>query len=225
MKKIINLLIIAIMCVTMAVPAFAADFVPSITYKDGPDLNNATMNGTTVTSALVITTISEAKNKTTNITQEERDMLLDLYKKLDSGEMKLPISNQDFVIRELVDISYSASSDGSQEEWLKTDGNTITVTLDLGIKSAHDLAVLVYVDGQWVEAEKIVSKGNGIFAITFEELGPVAICVDSDAQVSPPKTGDDNGSAMLLWGGVLLGSVVAVVVLVILFKRSKKEEE
>lgn len=40
MKKVICLLIVLMLCLSMAAPAFAAedDFVPSIGYKDGPKI-------------------------------------------------------------------------------------------------------------------------------------------------------------------------------------------
>ena len=71
MRKIVCLLIVALMCMTMAVSAFAAEntFVPSISYKDGPEVEKAEQNGETVTACVVVTSLKEASQKTTDVTQ------------------------------------------------------------------------------------------------------------------------------------------------------------
>lgn len=229
MRKLLSMVIALVLCLSLAVPAYAAgNFVPSITYKDGPDIEDSIMDGKDVTGCLVVTSIAGAKNKTTDITQDERDLLLDIYKKLNSGEMKLPIANDEYVIRELVDVSFAYNGcvvTHTHEEWLEKEGNTIVVDFNLGVKSSADVIVLVYVDGQWVKAESVVNRGYGIVSAEFEEIGPVAFCVRVEDQIAPPKTGDTNASDIMLWGGVLLGSVAALLILLVLFKRSKDNEE
>ena len=229
MKKVLCMLMALVLAVSLAVPAFAADtFVPSITYKDGPDVDNGSMNGERVTTCLVVTSISEAKDKSTDITQEERDQLLDLYAKLDSGKMKLPIANDQYVVRELVDVSYSAIGcvvDHDHEEWLKKDGNTATIDFDLGVPGGTEVVVMVYTGEEWVAAEQVTNLGGGIVRVVFEDLGPVAFCVKEEAQAPSPDTGDTGGQRVLLWGAVAAGSVAALLILFVLLKRSKKDEE
>lgn len=229
MKKVLCMLMALVLAVSLAVPAFAADtFVPSITYKDGPDVDNGSMNGERVTTCLVVTSISEAKDKSTDITQEERDQLLDLYAKLDSGKMKLPIANDQYVVRELVDVSYSVIGcvvDHDHEEWLKKDGNTVAVDFDLGVPGGTEVVVMVYTGEEWVAAEQVTNLGGGIVRVVFEDLGPVAFCVKEEAQAPSPGTGDTGGQRVLLWGAVAAGSVAALLILFVLLKRSKKDEE
>ena len=229
MKKLLCMLIAVVLAVSLAVPAFAADsFVPSITYKDGPDIQTGTMNGENITGCLVVTSISKAKNKSTDITQEERDLLLELYDQLNSGEMKLPIANDKYVIRELVDVSFLQSSCvkvHDHEEWLNRDNTKVTVTFKLGVKSSAEVLVYVYVDGKWVAADQVTNLGNGNVSVVFESIGPVAFCVNKDSQVTPPKTGDTAGSQLFLWGTVMAGSVAALLILVVVFKRSKDKEK
>lgn len=244
MKKLLCMLMALVLSVSLAVPAFAAnEFVPSITYKDGPEVDAGTMNGEQVTVCLVVTSITEAKEKTTDITQEERDQLLELYDKLDSGEMKLPLANDEYVIRELVDVSYAyigCTQDHDHEEWLKQEGNTVTARFDLGVPAGAEVAVMVYNGAEWVAAEKVVNCGNGIVEVVFEDLGPVAFCVKSESQSAAPTpnapqttaapdgtvdTGDTGGQQILLWGAISAGSVAALLILFVLLKRSKKEED
>ena len=229
MKRLFCLLMVLVITMSLAVPAAAADtFVPSITYKDGPDINTATMDGGDVKGCLVVTSISKAKNKSTDITQDDRDLLLDVYSKLNSGEMKLPIENDKYVIRELVDVSFmynNCRAPHDHEEWLKKDNTTVTVDFKLGVKSSAEVLVLVYVDNKWVPAEKVTNRGNGNVTVVFEEICPVAFCVDTDSQVTPPKTGDTAGQRIFLWGSVMAGSVAALLILLVVFKRSGDEEE
>ncbi|MBR4077437.1 MAG: hypothetical protein IKK17_02405 [Oscillospiraceae bacterium] len=229
MKRLFCLLMVLVIAMSLAVPAAAADtFVPSITYKDGPDINTATMDGGDVKGCLVVTSISKAKNKSTDITQDDRDLLLDVYTKLNSGEMKLPIENDKYVIRELVDVSFmynNCRTPHEHEEWLKKDNTTVTIDFKLGVKSSADVLVLVYVDNKWVPAEKVTNRGNGNVTVVFEEICPVAFCVDTDSQVTPPKTGDTAGQRIFLWGSVMAGSVAALLILLVVFKRSGDEEE
>ena len=229
MKRLFCMLMVLVIAVSLAVPVAAANtFVPSITYKDGPDINTSNMNGENVKGCLVVTSISEARNKSTDITQEERDLLLDLYKKLNSGEMKLPIANDKYVIRELVDVSFLYSScvkNHTHEEWLERENTVVTVDFELGVNSKAEVLVLVYVDGEWTPAKKVTNRGNGNVTVEFEDIGPVAFCVNVDSQVTPPKTGDTAGQRVLVWGGVMAGSVAALLILLVAFKRTKEEEK
>ena len=107
MKRLITMAVFLAFCLSMACPVFAAadTFVPSISYKDGPEIIEGEMKEEDVEACLVVTSIRAALEKATDISQEARDLLLDVYEKLDSGEMKLPMED-DYVIRELVDLSW-----------------------------------------------------------------------------------------------------------------------
>ncbi len=229
MKRLFCMLMVLAVAMSLALPVAAADtFVPSITYKDGPDIYTATMDGDNVKDCLVVTSISKAKNKATDVTQDDRDLLLDVYAKLNSGEMKLPIENDKYVIRELVDVSFmhsNCSGSHEHEEWLKKDNTVVTIDFELGVKSSADVLVLVYLDGQWVPAEKVTNRGNGNVTVVFEEICPVAFCVDTDSQVTPPQTGDTAGQRIFLWGSIMAGSVAALLILLVVFKRSDEEEK
>ena len=230
MKKLLCMLMVLVVSLTLALPVAAANdtFVPSITYKDGPDINTATMDADDVKGCLVVTSIAKAKNKSTDITQDDRDLLLEVYDKLNSGEMKLPIANDKYVIRELVDVSFMYNNcrvPHEHEEWLKQDNTFVTIDFDLGVKSSADVLVLVYVDNEWVPAEKVTNRGNGNVTVVFEDICPVAFCVNVDSQVTPPQTGDTAGQRVFLWGAVMAGSVAALLILLMLFRRSDDEEK
>ena len=110
MRKIFAIGAVLLLLAVMSVPALGAedDFVPSITYKDGPEIVEAEQNEEDVTHCMVVTSILEAKKKETDITQPDRDLLLEVYEQLVEDSMELPVDD-DLVVRELVDVSFRYS--------------------------------------------------------------------------------------------------------------------
>ena len=232
MKRLICLMVSLLICFSMVMPAVAAEgeFVPSITYKDGPELISATINGK---DCIVITSIKQAKDKTTDITQDERDLLLDVYAKLEDGSMKLPL-DYDYVIRELVDINFKFDACREQDshneihdEWLEKEGNTITIVLKLGISKKDSLEVLQYKNNAWKPIEKVTNNGDGTVTLVFEHFCPVAFVLkESNSPNAPgvpnnPKTGDVMGQNLGLWIALMAGAAVALVAVVTISRKKK----
>ena len=220
MRKLSAIALVALLLATLVVPAFAAEneFAPSIGYKDGPELDKAEMNKEDVTPCLIITSVLQAKNKETDITQPERNLLIEIYNQLLSNEMVLPLEKDDFVVRELVDVSWRYSDcvqvDHRMDEWLSRPNNTVTVTLKTNIPSDLEVVVLVYVNEQWVQVAQVTRNSDNSLTCVFEEIGPVAICVrEKDGE--PPKTGDSVGRILWLWILLLVTSFGALTVLVL----------
>ena len=225
MKKVICLLVVLMLCLSMAVPAFAAedDFVPSIGYKDGPEIIKGEQDGKDVTDCLIVTTIKEAEEKSTDITQDDRDLLLDVYDKLMNDEMTLPIEC-DYEIRDLVDVSYkyedcrTAEGHGNKPEELKEEGVTVTITFDMGLCPREVLEVYVYINGQWVAVENVVNNGDGTLTVEFEDICPVAF-VKTLCNAAP--TGDAARSQLGIFIGLMVVSAAAIVVLLCLKGKKK----
>lgn len=216
MRKLICLIGAVAMCFALGSRVFAAEqeFVPSITYKDGPQIDSAEMDSQNVGSCLVVTTIQGAKEQKTDITQDARDLLLDVYDQLKEGTMQMP-SEAGKVILELVDVSFKENhcvqqGHGHREE-LEKPGTTVTVTFDLTVPTRAELTVFIYHDGQWKPVEQVRNTGDGEVTCVFEDICPVAFCVDSNFNVDVPKTGDTG--QVLLWLMVLVLSGAGVVVL------------
>ena len=225
MRKVLCVLCALVIGLTFVLPVFADTFVPSITYKNGPAVKNAELDGQRVTGCVVVSSIKDAKEKSTDITQDDRDLLLDIYKQLSNGSMKLPLEGN-YVIRELVDVSFEHSDcvtpDHGHKESLEENGTTITVKFDLGVYKTTDVAVLSYVDGQWVEAKSVKNNGDGTVTVVFEDICPVAFCIDADAEDVPAKTGDEMGQKLGLWIGLMVASLVGIVALVVLRRRTAR---
>lgn len=222
MKKVIVFLLLLALCLSFLLPAFAAeDFVPSISYKDGPEIKDAEMESQDVADCLVITSLKGAEEKTTDISQEDRDLLLDVYAKLQSGELKLP-AGEGFVVRELVDLSWKENDCVGQghthEGDLKKDGVTVTVDLDLGVTVANELLVYTYHDGKFEQVQDVRINEDGTVTCVLEHFCPVAFTVRQQGGGS--QTGDLAGRDLTLYGVLMVLSMAAITGLVI---RRKKQ--
>ena len=224
MKKIIGLMTVLMMCVALACPAAAAEntFVPSISYKDAPEVDHAELDGEKLNGCVVVTSIPAAQEKTTDIYQEDRDLLLEVYEKLESGEMKLPLEGS-YVIRELVDVSFvrtnCVEADHGHKQWLAQEDTAILVDFEMNVDADTELTVLTYIDGEWAEVKSVTNNGNGTVTVEFEDFCPVAFCVPG-AQV---QTASEEGGMPVLLMAAVAGLVI--VILLLLRKKSKKEEK
>ena len=216
MKRIISVIAMLALSVALLLPALAAEgeFVPSISYKDGPEITGATMDGEDVASCLVITSLKKAAEKSTDITQDARDLLLDVYGKLATGEMELPME-EDYTIRELVDVSWKQTAcvenPHTHYDDLEQEGTSITVSFELGAGSTDDLLVFVYRDGVWAPVEILDMDDEGNVTCLFEYFCPVAFCVKNEKNIDP--TGDLSAHNLLLWFLLLAASGTAVLVM------------
>lgn len=234
MRKALVLILMLALCMSLACPAFAAEaqaFVPSITYKDAPFLisvqpGDDAPEAELGISCLVSTSIAQAKNGSTDITQEERDLLLDIYEQLEDGSMTLPIEGE-YVIRELIDFSFKHNAcraieeHGHKDEWLRKDGTVLEACFDLGVAANDNVIVLTYIDGQWVGVKNVKNNGDGTVTCVFEDICPVVFAVsEADNDSSNAFTGDVAGQQLGLWMGLM--AVCAAGIALLTFKARKK---
>jgi hypothetical protein len=227
MKRMMCWLMALLLCLMIPVQAMAAkdEFVPSISYKDGPAIEDAEMNEEDVGPCLVITSIREAEEKSTDIGQAERDLLLKVYEELLKDKMELPTEDEDLVVLQMVDVSWRESTcvddDHGHEEWLEEENTTIEIRFDLDVKPGTDVEVYVFVDDEWVPV-KTVNNEDGSVTCTFEEICPVIFCIDPDDEVPAPDTGDLAMGDLLIWGVVMLGSGILLVLLLLKRRRENR---
>ena len=221
MNRIICMLIALLLCCAMALPATAAkndDFVPSIAYKDGPVTGDVILKidgeEKDVWDCIIITTLEQADERSTDISQEERDLLQEVFKELTDGDMQLPLSG-DYVISDLFDLSFlyegcmEDDEHGHKDTLLEKDGNSLIVTFDLDIEPGETIYVFVFIDNEWVPV-KATNNKNGTLTCEFEDICPVAICREVRFI---PQTGDPAND-LILWAAVLMGSAAATVILI-----------
>lgn len=206
-------------------PIASANFVPSITYKDGIPIVDIESNieieggnnwGTGIDECVVVTSIAQAIEKSTDISQEDRDLLLEVYEAIAKGEMELPLDG-DYVIRDLVDISFEYNDcrcieeHGHKDQCLAEDGVTLTITFDMDVTSTADVVVLAYVNGEWTAIKSVVNNGDGTVTCIFEDICPVAFVVNENAPVDVPQTGDTTMSPWI-WLATMAVCVVGIVI-------------
>lgn len=225
MKKVLCLFTVMLLLASLALPVMAADFVPSITYKGGPEVVKAELDGEGVGDCVVITSIAEAEDKTTDITDEERALLLEVYEKLEDGSMTLPLDG-DYVIRELVDVSFEHADcrvieeHNQKDQQLKEEDVTLTVVFDLNVSKADEIVVMTYIDGKWEPIESVTNNGDGTITCVFEDICPVAFAVKDTSAQENPKTGDLMAADLTLWVSMMVFSVAALAVLAPKFKKN-----
>ncbi len=229
MKRVLSLVIVMTLCISLLASfAFASDFVPSIGDKDHPEIvpvggdvvgQIVAPDGTVVddveTGCLVVTPVSEA-NSSTEIPEEARETLLDVYEQLSNGSMELPydssVNPDEMVIRDLFDLSFLCQ----EHPQMLADGNTLKVTFDLGVSAGETVVAMVYVDGQWVNVE-LINNGDGTVTCFFSSVCPVVFSVRENAL--PPQTGDTATDSMIMWAAILGTAVVALVVVLVVYRK------
>lgn len=227
MKKMICLLTALLLCCSLVMPAFAAEsvFVPSITYKDGPEVKSAEMGDEDVEGCVVVTSILKAKNKSTDIYQEDRDLLLEVYDLIKKGEMELPV-DKSYEVLELVDVSYKKTAcvevPHLHEEELNKEEVTVIVDLEMRVSKNTEIKGFVYNEEteKWEELKSVKNNGDGTVTCEFDYFCPVMFCVERGSATETPKTGDAAGQNIGLWLGVM--GVCAAALVGVMVVRKKK---
>ena len=256
MRKGICLLLAMLLCAGLAVPGFAAEFVPSITYKPVPEITGGVLidpeNGgekVDIRGCIIVTSILEAEEKKTDITQAARDLLLEVYEKLSDGSMELfalpegmvdkkddsteptykdmgmTFDRENYAVFQLVDVSFRQSGCVSprhlHKEGLAREGVTVELEFDVGVTQDANVLVLWFDGEQWAPVESTVNNGDGTVTCVFEDLCPVAFCIEAEAPEAPEQP--DYG--WLLWLCLLLACAGILVALVIYRQKNKNAEE
>lgn len=239
MKKAICLIVAVLVCISLACPVLADEFVPSISYKGTPDIitikddkgndalgvvrnTSGSAVGYLAADCLLVTPVSEASDSD-KISEAAKNELLAVYKGISDGTMKLPygsdVDASKMVVKDLFDVSWACTGH-NHDEALKGDGTTLELTFDLGVKKDEKVVVMTYNDNAWSEIAKVVNNGDGTVTCTFEHLCPVSVSVLGST--STPGTGDNSGADLILWTTLMVVSAAVVVTMV--FARRKAQQ-
>lgn len=237
MKKLIAILTALLICVSLAVPAAAveADFVPSITVKPAPkvvifkdpegipaigaivDANGQT-TGYLREDCLIITSVADAKDST-EIPSAAKTLLLEVYDKLNTGDMTIPyekhgngLDTLNMVIRDLYDATWRCEE---HPDIVAPEGVTFEITFDLGVSPNQTVYTMAYKGGEWNPIVSTTNNGDGTVTCVFEHLCPVEFSVEGDSSSS--QTGDLGNEP--LWALTALGALAAIVILTVLYRK------
>ena len=243
MKKLISILIVVMLCLSLIVPAYAAEdtFVPSISEKDsiqlvpGTDENGDPSYGCIADEdgqvldhieepCLVITPISRV-NKEEDIPDASKQTLIAVYNQLKDGTMQIPyeifssdLDADEMVVRELIDVSWLCEEHPEMLE----NGATISLTFNLGVAAGDKVYVSTYKHNKWNPVLKTVNNGDGTVTCTFTGFCPVAFSVQRGGNTPPSQTGDNANPA--LWIALMAGSLVCLAAVIFFGRKSTKEE-
>lgn len=238
MKKFIACLTVLLLCVSLAVPAAAAEaeFVPSISVKPAPEIVPGVdpdgvpyiaclLNGDGEIidyireDCLVVTSVADAKTSTL-IPDSAEALLLDVYAKLTSGDMTIPYEKHDakldklnMIIRDLYDATWLCDDHPVE---LAPEGVTLQITFDIGVEADKEVYVMSYKNEEWNPIVSCANNGDGTVTCVFENLCPIEFSVEGDPDSS--KTGD-IGPELSVWGLVALASLAAIVVLTVIYRK------
>lgn len=243
MKRILCLLTAVLVLGTLAAAVFAADneFVPSISYKDSPDIvptkdpDGKTAIGTIIDNkadgkqigylydgCLLVTPVADAQ-KSTSIPANAKEQLIMVYNSLRDGFMMIPyelldpeLKGEEMVVRDLFDISFLCLD---HPELVKQEGVVVKITFDLNLPADAQVYPMVYSNGKWTPAVSNKNNGDGTVTCAFENVGAVVFAVRQDAP--PSQTGDMVGGNLPLWIAVMSLSALALIVLLVLGSRKK----
>lgn len=238
MKKLSCILLALVLCVSMVVSVSAASgFVPSISYKDHPNVEEPIrlvdetgkelkkLDG----DCLKITSVSEAaQTPEDEVTQIEKELLY-VYEQLTDGTMTLPFDADkadNMIIRDLFDATLICGeyhTNPSHVNELAKPGVFIEITFDLGIEADTEVVVMAYIDGEWAPIHSVTNNGDGTVTCVFDQICPIAFCVEQ--KLESPKTGDIAIPQMILWTVLLLGSFAAIVLMLLSKRRKKKHRK
>lgn len=199
MKKVICLCLAVLLCLSIAVPAFAAEneFVPSITYKPQPEIIPEEDGGIGVIrdkkgeaidsilpDCLCVTPVANIWDDSIVVPKKTEERLLAVYNGLVDGSMELPyekfgagLDASNMVIRDLFDVDMICET---HRKMLEKKGNTLELTFNLGVAPDEKIFAMV-LDAEtqeWLPVET-VNNGDGTVTCTLEKLGVVAFSVQT----------------------------------------------
>lgn len=243
MRKIICLFIALVMCLSIAVPALAADtgFVPSITYKPDPEIITVKDEKGEDAVAVIrndkgevvdyvdhgcfkITPIAHIWDEEIEVPEYIEKLLTSVYDGLNDGTLTINydafnsnLKASDMVIRDLFDIRWYCDE---HRALLEQEGNTLDIIFDLGVVSEAQIFVATFDENtkEWSPIVKTVNNGDGTVTCTFEHFCAVSFSMPLAGTVVPV---DDAQPANLLPWIIILLLAVAVFVTVLIIKNKK----
>lgn len=195
MKKFLCLVIALVLCLSIAVPAFAAasEFVPSITYKPEPIIVPVEKDGVEYAgvmldengeildyvehACILITPLGDIWDAQANVPTEIKELLEKVHEGLTSGELEINCEKHDsdkMVVRDLFDVRLVCD----EHPVMLEEGAVLELTFDLGVNADDEVCVSVYDDesGEWTTMD-VVNNGDGSVTVAFTSLGVVAFSV------------------------------------------------
>lgn len=254
MKKFICLLTVLVLCMSLVVPAFAAegDFVPSITYKPNPEIvpvpdapeedtigvirnKDGEIIDYVGRDCLMVTPIAHVWDEEIEVAPVVEELLLFVYGALNDGSMTIPyekheadLNADNMVIRDLFDAKWVCEE---HRKMVEEEGVTFEITFDLGVVADAEIFVMTYDEEtkEWDPIVKTVNNGDGTVTCTFEHLCAIEFSMPIAAAPSAPSENVEPGANTTSWCHLLpwfiLLLLAIIAIIVIIIAKKKKEKE
>ncbi len=235
MKKLISTLAVALLMMTSATAIFAAEFTPSVEGRPTPEIVLPEDGSGNITEVL-----DEDGNVLAPVTpgdieiksSADADEISDPYSKANfedaiaeleaADDITTLVPNFASILAQYADIDSSDDlvassvinidiSDDIRASLMAADGNSITITLNLGI-GANDTVIVLHRsdDGEWtaLPKEDVKNLGNGNVSITSSEFSPFVFL--TTAPIESPQTGVTTHTTEYLIAAALFMTVATV---------------
>lgn len=242
MRKVLCLVTVLLLCMSLAVPAFAAEdnFVPSITYKPNPEIvpvegedgqeyigviydKDGNILDYVGHGCLLVTPIAHVWDEEIEVPEAVENLLTTVYEALNDGSMKIPYEKHEadldaanMVIRDLFDARWACEE---HREMIEAEGVVFEITFDLGVVADAQIYAMTYDEAaaEWNPVVKAVNNGDGTVTCTFEHLCAVAFSMPMAAATAPSEAAQaPNVMPRII---VLVLAVVAFVVVLVAKKK------
>ena len=236
MKKFVCLLTVLVLCMGLAVPAFAAenDFVPSITYKPNPEIvpvvgedgeeyigvirdKDGKVKDYAGHGCIMVTPIAHVWDEEIEVAPVVEELLLYVYNELNAGSMKIPYEKHaveldaaNMVIRDLFDARWECDE---HPNMLEPEGVVVDLTFDLGVVADAQIFVQTYDEeaNEWSPIVKVVNNGDGTVTCTFEHLCGIEFSMPLKAAATAPAVEPAKTNNILPWIIILIAAACAAV--------------
>ena len=241
MKKVLSVVIAMLLCLSLVIPAAAAQtvegFVPSITYKPTPEFvpvydedgneyigiirdGDGEIIDYVEAGCLIVTPIAYVWDEDMEVQKDIEELLLFLYTSLNDGSMKIPYEKHEadldpanMVIRDLFDARWGCEE---HPKMLEPEGIVLELTFDLGVVPEAKIFVQSYDEatGVWDPIVSAVNNGDGTVTCVFEHLCGIEFSM-------PMTLGSATKTTPNVLPWIIVLAVAAVAAVVVLTKKKK----
>jgi len=244
MRRIISLLIVLVLCLSLAAPAFATEngFVPSITYKPEPEIipvkdekgedaigvirnEDGEVVDYVYHGCFRITPIAHVWDEEIEVPDYIEELLIYVYEGLNDGSLPIDyekfnanLNPADMVIRDLFDIRWYCDE---HRALLEQKGNTLDIIFDLGVVSEAQIFVASFDENtkDWTPIVKTVNNGDGTVTCTFDHFCAMSFSMPLAGTTVPVD--DAEPAFPWIWIIILVLAVVTFVVIVVIKNKKK----
>lgn len=239
MKKAISLILSLVIVLGLSIPAFAAEFRPSVPSKDHPEIIPQLFNGISF-DALILDESNEVVEGVHLVTHKNPDgeIIITAYSEIETADGRVNVvymetSYQEVLsarsLKELHDLIpaemivrdfFDITLVGTYKDIFK-EGKKLQIRFDIGAELKEKIMALTRCSDEsgWEFVESVTINPDGTVTIIFDKLCPVIFLTEKDGAVESPATSDINTAA--LWTLAVVFGMGSVCMLIASKKRAR----